>query len=213
MRKRFWLFALLLALCLVLTGCRKTVSAPPAAPGSTFAAAPANDAPATVADFDAALKAAGFIDEDEYDALYLDRFSDDAALYQQLTQDGIVGLLAPGSLDAEEMNSNSVKKYVSYHLEEMYMDDSKLMFPWGDAVSFLVFDSDASAENIFQSVVSAMSADDMPPEVRTVGSATRAEYSGDRYSVLFSLKSNTILAYQYHSDSSVMAGVIRDLGY
>ena len=61
MRKRFWLFALLLALCLVLTGCRKTVSAPPAAPGSTFAAAPANDAPATVADFDAALKAAGFI--------------------------------------------------------------------------------------------------------------------------------------------------------
>ena len=213
MRKRFWLFALLLALCLVLTGCRKTVSAPPAASGSTFAAAPANDAPATVADFDAALKAAGFIDEDEYDALYLDRFSDDAALYQQLTQDGIVGLLAPGSLDAEEMNSNSVKKYVSYHLEEMYMDDGKLMFPWGDAVSFLVFDSDASAENIFQSVVSAMSADDMPPEVRTVGSATRAEYSGDRYSVLFSLKSNTILAYQYHSDSSVMAGVIRDLGY
>ena len=181
--------------------------------GCTFAAAPANDAPATVADFDAALKAAGFIDEDEYDALYLDRFSDDAALYQQLTQDGIVGLLAPGSLDAEEMNSNSVKKYVSYHLEEMYMDDGKLMFPWGDAVSFLVFDSDASAENIFQSVVSAMSADDMPPEVRTVGSATRAEYSGDRYSVLFSLKSNTILAYQYHSDSSVMAGVIRDLGY
>lgn len=172
-----------------------------------------NDAPATVADFDAALKAAGFIDEDEYDALYLDRFSDDAALYQQLTQDGIVGLLAPGSLDAEEMNSNSVKKYVSYHLEEMYMDDGKLMFPWGDAVSFLVFDSDVSAENIFQSVVSAMSADDMPPEVRTVGSATRAEYSGDRYSVLFSLKSNTILAYQYHSDSSVMAGVIRDLGY
>ena len=69
MRKRFWLFALLLALCLVLTGCRKTVSAPPAAPGSTFAAAPANDAPATVADFDAALKAAGFIDEDEYDAI------------------------------------------------------------------------------------------------------------------------------------------------
>lgn len=213
MRKRSWLFALLLALCLVLTGCGKTVSAPPAAPGSASAAAPANDAPATVADFDAALKAAGFIEEDEYDALYLDRFSDDAALYQQLTQDGIVGLLAPGSLDAEEMNSNSVKKYVSYHLEEMYMDDGKLMFPWGDAVSFLVFDSDASAENIFQSVVSAMSADDMAPEVRTVGSATRAEYSSDRYSVLFSLKSNTILAYQYHSDSSVMAGVIRDLGY
>ena len=178
-----------------------------------FRRGPGKRRPATVADFDAALKAAGFIDEDEYDALYLDRFSDDAALYQQLTQDGIVGLLAPGSLDAEEMNSNSVKKYVSYHLEEMYMDDGKLMFPWGDAVSFLVFDSDASAENIFQSVVSAMSADDMPPEVRTVGSATRAEYSGDRYSVLFSLKSNTILAYQYHSDSSVMAGVIRDLGY
>lgn len=213
MRKRSWLFALLLALYLVLTGCGKTVSAPPSAPGSASAAAPANDAPATVADFDAALKAAGFIEEDEYDALYLDRFSDDAALYQQLTQDGIVGLLTPGSLDAEEMNSNSVKKYVSYHLEEMYMDGGKLVFPWGDAVSFLVFDSDASAENIFQSVVSAMSADDMPPEIRTVGSATRAEYSGDRYSVLFSLKSNTILAYQYHSDSSVMAGVIRDIGY
>lgn len=213
MKKRFWLFALLLALCLALTGCGKTASAPPAAPGSASAAVPANDAPATVADFDAALKAAGFIDEDEYDALYLDRFSDDAALYQQLTQDGIVGLLTPGSLDAEEMNSNSVKKYVSYHLEEMHMDGGKLVFPWGDAVSFLVFDSDASAENIFQSVVSAMSADDMAPEVRTVGSATRAEYSSDRYSVLFSLKSNTILAYQYYSDSSVMAGVIRDLGY
>ena len=96
---------------------------------------------------------------------------------------------------------------------ELFLVVGKLMFPWGDAVSFLVFDSDASAEIIFQSVVSAMSADDMPPEVRTVGSATRAEYSGDRYSVLFSLKSNTILAYQYHSDSSVMAGVIRDLGY
>lgn len=213
MKKRFWLFAWLLALCLALTGCGKTASVPPSVSGSASAAAPANDAPATVADFDAALKAAGFIEEDEYDALYLDRFSDDAALYQQLTQDGIVGLLTPGSLDAEEMNSNSVKKYVSYHLEEMYMDGGKLMFPWGDAVSFLVFDSDASAENIFQSVVSAMSADDMSPEIRTVGNATRAEYSSDRYSVLFSLKSNTILAYQYHSDSSVMAGVIRDLGY
>lgn len=213
MKKRFWLFAWLLALCLVLTGCGKTVSAPPSVSGSSSAAAPAADAPATVADFDAALKAAGFMDEDEYDALYSGRFSDDTALYRQLTQDGVVGLFVPGSLDAEEMNSGGVKKYVSYHLEEMYMDGGKLMIPWGDAVSFLVFDSDASAESIFQSVVSAMSDDDMAPKVRTVGSATRAEYSGDRYSVLYSLKGNTILAYEYYSDSSVMTGVIRDLGY
>lgn len=45
MRKRFWLFALLLALCLVLTGCRKTVSAPPAASRQHFRRGPGKRRP------------------------------------------------------------------------------------------------------------------------------------------------------------------------
>lgn len=213
MKKRFWLFAWLLALCLALTGCGKTAPAPPAASGSSSAATPASDAPATIADFDAALKAAGFMDEDEYDTLYLDRFSDDTALYQQLTQDGIVGLITPDSLNAEDMNSIGVKKYVSYHIVEMYMDNDTLIYPWGDWVCFLAFDSDASAESYFQSAVSAINNDDIISEVRTVGSVTRVEFSDGNESFLVSLKGNTILAYSYYSDSSVMAGVIRDLGY
>ena len=214
MKKRSWLFALLLILCLMLTGCGNKTFTPSSVSDSVSAAVSAVDVPATVADFDAALKAAGFIDEDEYNAVYADRFSDDAALYQQFTQDGVVGLITPESMDAEYMNSSGIKESRFYQLGDMYMDNDDLMLSWDDAVVFLVFDSDASAESYFQSNISALSDYEVSPKVYASGNATRAEYRDGDNSTLASLKGNTILVYDYYYASSiVMDSVISDLGY
>lgn len=101
---------------------------------------------ASASEFKSALNAVGYLEEDDFDTRFASIIDSDGynskSLYDSAKSNGIVGYMYS---DNDLGEAPEMRQYLYYELNDLVLEDDGVYFDWGNIISYIVFDDEASA--------------------------------------------------------------------